>query len=63
MSTKKLKDYVAMTEFVPTMIHKAKPTDLKSQLFLIDMETAYDKWGDEMFISPAQIKWLFDLSI
>lgn len=63
MSTRKLKDYVAMAEFVPAMIHKARPNDLKSQLFLIDMETAHDKWGEDMLISPAQIKWLIDLSI
>lgn len=63
MNTKRLKDYIGVSEFVPALLHKARPTDLKSQLFLIDMETSYNKWEDEMFISPAQIKWLMDLSI
>lgn len=63
MNTKKLKDYVGLTEFVPTAIRRAKATDLRSQLFIIDMTVNYEEWGDEMFISPKQIKWLLDLAI
>lgn len=36
--------------------------DAKSQAFLNDMAEKYEKWGDKMFMSESQIKYLLGLA-
>ena len=58
---KRISDYIGISEFFAGIIADAKPYDIKSQLFLVNIETNYNKWGDEMFLSPAQLTWLLNM--
>ena len=62
MKPKRLKDYVGIPEFFDTLLSHAAPRNLKEQLFVVDIEATYQRWGEDMFLSASQLSWLLDIS-
>lgn len=62
IEAKQLKDYhSSISEFFPQILKSAVPVSMNQQIFLVELEARYEKFGDALYLSAKQLAWLLSM--